>query len=193
MAEYMHPEAAKLYSSIKKFATEEKAREIALARPLAPDAAPDVRKEWIESVMAALASSFDDETVWEIRMGCHCEVGLDALVGLLESCRDVSSSLEEFSEVLRTLSTEWFGDEHFEVRDGAVYKTLYSCPCPMLEGIERLSGLEWCYCTGGYHKTAFEKVFNCRVKVELLQSMMLGAEYCVYKFTLDWDKVFPAK
>lgn len=185
-----HCEALKLYSNILKCSDSATAEAIAFRVPLSAEAGPEERRLWINTAMKELSLHFDRQSVWNIRMGCHCETGLTALVRLLRNCRNAASSFSSFGELLQTLSTEYFGDEYLYVKDNYIYRNLYSCPCPMLKGISSLEGPEWCYCTGGYHKAALETAFERPVRVELLQSVMQGADCCRYRFSFDCGDPF---
>jgi predicted hydrocarbon binding protein len=47
--------------------------------------------------------------------------------------------------------------------------------------VDHLETDTWCQCTTGYSKVLFEKAFDCKVEVELLESIKMGDERCLMK------------
>lgn len=69
------------------------------------------------------------------------------------------------------------------IRETDLLKRRYlGCHCPfvreaIIDGSTEISPL-WCYCTGGYIKVRFEKIFGQDIEIEMLNSILDGSEDC---------------
>jgi len=68
-----------------------------------------------------------------------------------------------------------------------VMKRYYACHCPFardaIKAGKEISSL-WCYCSGGYTKLFFDFIFEQELEVELLESVLAGAETCKFAIKL---------
>ena len=138
---------------------------------------PEDNATWVKSTMKRLEERFDGPTVKRIRMNCQCGYGMDEKFALVKELFDASSSLEEFANHDKAKAAGLFS------KDGELYLQFPFCPCPMLAEVDRLETKTWCQCTTGYSKVLFEKVFGCKVDVELLQSIKMGDQVCLMRIT----------
>ena len=138
---------------------------------------PEDNATWVKSTMKRLEERFDLSTVKQIRMNCQCGYGMDEKFALVKELFDASSSLEEFANHDKAKAAGLFS------KDGELYLQFPFCPCPMLAEVDRLETKTWCQCTTGYSKVLFEKVFGCKVDVELLQSIKMGDQVCLMRIT----------
>lgn len=65
----------------------------------------------------------------------------------------------------------------------------YACHCPfareaILRGEPEISG-NWCYCSGGFVKYPYEVILGRELRVELLQSVLMGDPVCRFAIHLD--------
>jgi len=139
------------------------------------DAMGESDPEWVLSSMRRLEQTFDRETVKSIRMSCQCSYGMDERVAFLNELKSASSSLEEFACSEQALAAGLFCE------NGELYLKFPFCPCPMLNGVEKLPSKTWCECTTGYSKVLFERVFGGTFQVELLKSIKAGDDICLMK------------
>ena len=138
---------------------------------------PEDNATWVKSTMKRLEERFDGPTVKRIRMNCQCGYGMDEKFALVKELFDASSSLEEFANHDKAKAAGLFS------KDGELYLQFPFCPCPMLAEVDRLETKTWCQCTTGYSKVLFEKIFGCKVDVELLQSIKMGDQVCLMRIT----------
>lgn len=173
----VHNEVVKLHSSISKYSSSELAEKIAFGTVLRPSASDHEKKEWVNYVTAELEREFDDQTIKEIRYHCFCneEGKLEESRKFINSIYQASTSMEQFVDRMNDFGVGWY------VKDGSLHTRYFSCSCPMLAGVDALPTKTWCYCTVGYNKAIFEDVFQCKVDVELLESVKLGYEHCLMK------------
>ena len=142
---------------------------------------PEDNATWVKSTMKRLEERFDGPTVKRIRMNCQCGYGMDEKFALVKELFDASSNLEEFANHDKAKAAGLFS------KDGELYLQFPFCPCPMLAEVDRLETKTWCQCTTGYSKVLFEKVFGCKVDVELLQSIKMGDQLCLMRITPRGD------
>jgi len=69
-------------------------------------------------------------------------------------------------------------------------KRYHACHCPFVrEAILSETAVPslWCYCSGGFTKLFFDYLFETDLKVELLESVLDGADCCRFAVTLPQD------
>jgi len=133
---------------------------------------------WVKNTMKRLENRFDAASVKRIRMNCQCGYGIDERLELLREIISQTSGIEEFGNHPKAR------EAGLSYSNGALYLQFPYCPCPMLEGVERLETNTWCQCTIGYSKVLFEKAFGCPVYVELLKSIKMGDEICLMRIDI---------
>ncbi|WP_432408718.1 DUF6144 family protein [Wukongibacter sp. M2B1] len=177
MLKQIHNEAKKLYKNIEKYSISDVAHKIAFGIDLPPSPTRSEKKKWVEFISCELEKSFDKHTIKNIRMGCHCtENGkLDEAKEFIKNIYSTAISMEDFVDKMNEHSAGWY------IKDGYLFTKYFSCPCPMLEGVEMLATKTWCYCTVGYNKEIFEYVFDCEVDIELIESIKMGDKQCLMR------------
>ncbi|WP_411680123.1 DUF6144 family protein [Clostridium thailandense] len=164
-----------IYGAVKSASNDETAKEIVYGKDEL--ARTEDNPTWVKSTMKRLENHFDSPTVKQIRMHCQCGYGMDEKLKLVKELVKVSSSIEEFGNLDKAKAAGLYSE------NGELYLQFSFCPCPMLEGVDRLETNTWCQCTTGYSKVLFEKAFGCKVDVELLKSIKMGHEKCLMKIT----------
>jgi hypothetical protein len=168
-----------IYQAVKDASNDEAAKEIVCGQNGQAKSEDD--PTWVKSTMKRLEDRFDPSTVIAIRRQCQCGYGMDEKLALVKELIASSASLEEFGSLEKARAAGLFCDE------GELYLQFPFCPCPMLEGVERLETDTWCQCTTGYSKVLFEKAFQCQTEVELLKSIKMGDEKCLMKIIPQQD------
>lgn len=141
---------------------------------------------WVKCAMQRLESKFELDTIKKIRMNCQCGYGMDEKITLVKELKSTVTNLEEFASSEKAKAAGLF------CKDGELFLQFNFCPCPMLEGVDKLETNTWCQCTTGYSKVLFEKAFDCDVDVELLKSIKMGDEVCLMKIILHnpiWQNI----
>lgn len=136
---------------------------------------------WVQATMKRLEKQFDRDTVVQIRRNCQCGYGMDERLALLNELVAESASLEEFGSQAKANAAGLYSE------NGELFLQFPFCPCPMLEGVDRLETDTWCQCTTGYSQVLFEKAFQCQVEVELLRSIKMGDNNCLMKIIPEKD------
>lgn len=133
---------------------------------------------WVNNTMKRLENRFDAASVKRIRMNCQCGYEIDEKLELLREIISQTSTIEEFGNHPKARAAG------LSYSEGTLYLQFPYCPCPMLEGVDRLETNTWCQCTTGYSKVLFEKAFECQVDVELLKSVKMGDEICLMRIDI---------
>lgn len=128
---------------------------------------------WVRTTMSRLESRFDPETARRIRMACQCRYGMDERIAFIKRLIASASSLEAFGSLEEANAAGLF------YQDDVLHLQFRFCPCPMLEGVEKLETDTWCQCTTGYSRDLFEEAYGCKVDVKLLKSIKMGDDVCL--------------
>ena len=173
----VHDEVKKLNQSINRYGTSELAHSIAYGKTLPINPTSNEKKEWVDYISIALEKHFDEETIKNIRMGCHCtENGkLDESKTFIKEVFIESNNFEEFVYNMNKFGAGWFID------NGDLFTQFHSCSCSMLDGVDALPTKTWCYCTVGFNKSIFEYVFECEVDIDLVESIKMGHDRCLMR------------
>ena len=168
-----HPEARRLHDSISKHGAPQLADAIAygVELPLVPTVAQ--KNAWVHFVVAELEKHFDGAAIKAIRMDCQCNLGMT------ERKEWLHRLWREYGSIDAMAADQQAREAGLYVENGSLYLKFTFCPCPMLEGVERLENKTWCQCTCGYSRDLFEYVFGCKVEVELLKSVKMGDDICL--------------
>ena len=162
-----------IYGAVKNASNDETAKEIVYGKD--ETARIENNSTWVKSTMKRLENHFDNMTIKQIRMHCQCGYGMDEKLELVKGLVELSSNMEEFGNSDKAKAAGLYSE------NGELYLQFHFCPCPMLADVDRLDTNTWCQCTTGYSKVLFEKVFECKVDVELLKSIKMGDEKCLMK------------
>lgn len=168
-----HSEALRLYTAIAKHGAPQLATEIAFGADLPLEPSVAEKSAWVRHVIAMLEKHFDESAIKAIRMDCRCDHGM------AERMQWVGRLYRECGDIETFAAREQAREAGLSVRDGVLHLQFPFCPCPMLEGVERLASKTWCQCTCGYSRDLFEHVLGCKVEVELLKSVKLGDDVCL--------------
>lgn len=162
-----------IYEAVKAESNADTANEVVYGKDqLASD---ESNPKWVKGAMQRLESKFEFDTIKKIRMSCQCGYGMEEKLALVKELMSTATSLEEFTNSEKAKAAGLF------CKDGELFLQFSFCPCPMLEGVDKLETNTWCQCTTGYSKVLFEKAFACDVDVELLKSIKMGDEVCLMK------------
>ena len=163
-----------IYEAVKAESDSDTADELVYGKRQENEENPD----WVNSVVQRLESKFEFDSIKKIRMNCQCGYGMDEKLELVRELMSTASNIEEFTNSEKAKAAGLF------CKDGELFLQFGFCPCPMLEGVEKLETNTWCQCTTGYSKVLFERAFDCKVDVELLKSIKMGDDVCLMKITL---------
>lgn len=176
MPNIQNPHAKRLYDSLLNHTDQQTAENIVCKVNLTKTPTEKKKLEWVESVCNSLENTFCEEKIKHIRMCCACGPSkgrMDELKKIYTS----SGSLADFA--VNFNKTE--SGAKFWVENDVLFFSYPTCYCSMVKKTDKLISKNWCYCTLGYTKKMFEYVLDCKVIVELLESVKQGDSRCVIK------------
>ena len=168
-----NPHSVRLYDSIRKHADEETAEKITHKMPLSKSADIEKKFAWAESICADLESTFDEDTIREIRMECACGPTMGKRAKL-KRIFQASSDLDDFVANVNKLNPGFT----LEYAEDMLFLIYPCCYCPCVKRIDKPISKTWCYCTLGYTQKLFEHILDCKVDVALIESVKAGGDLC---------------
>lgn len=177
MAKNDSPHAIRMYNSIAEV-NQEAADDLSERFTLSKSADFEKKFRWASNVCDFLEDRFDEDTICKIRSACNCEDGstkADKMKHYLKLSKDLSCFVDIFNSHESYAKIELCGDSLL-----FIYPTCY---CSYVKRVDHSISKTWCYCTLGYAKSLFEKVFEAPVKAELLESIKTGGKQCIIKIT----------
>lgn len=177
MAKNDNPHAIRMYNSLASV-NQEVADAFSKKLPLTRSADFKKKFKWASDVCEFLEERFDEETICKLRSSCNCEDGIskaDRMKYYLKTTNNIAHFVEAFNSKESYAKIELDGDDLL-----FIYPTCY---CSCVKRIDQILSKTWCYCTQGYAKSLFEKVFEVPVKAELMESIKTGSNRCVVKIS----------
>lgn len=92
-----------------------------------------------------------------------------------------SSNILEFVQTFN--KNETFASLEY-IHDRNILFCYPQCYCGCVKRIKKPLPKTWCYCTLGYAKSLFTKVFDKSVKVELIDTIKSGGNRC--EVSVEW-------
>ncbi len=149
--------------------------------------------EWVKGVMERLDTLVDEKTRIQVMEYCgyNCAHVNKSVLEQAKARRIKYKSIDEFLEAEQHKPTQ--GTRL--IREGEILYHFYTpssfippmrCVCSLLSGLpddERISPT-YCHCSKGFVKKLWEDVLERPVKVELLESVMSGAQECKFAIHL---------
>lgn len=172
------PHALKMYNALSKEVNQEAADHFSAKYALSKSADFEKKFKWASKVCEFLEESYDEDTIGRIRSSCSCEDGTTKAAKIKSYLR-TAKNIAEFAEIFNSKETY----ARIET-DGESLLFIYpTCYCSYVKRVDQNISKTWCYCTLGYAKSLFEKVFEAPVKAELLESIKTGGKQCVVRIT----------
>lgn len=175
MEEILNTRVQRLYDSIEKHVGKEKADALLTEFKLPRVVSSKQRFEWACNVCKLLEDNFEYETICDIRMDCCCKPSM-LHMKKLKYLYSKSDNLQDYA-ILASNETP----AKFWAEGSTLYMSYPECYCSDVKHTVETMSKTWCLCTLGYTRYMYEYIFDCRVKVELLESVKLGNHRCVIK------------
>jgi len=136
---------------------------------------------WVENLMLIMDKNLDEETRSKIMQesGRRCAEKTYKAVAL-----KYKGNLMDFLDFLKKSFADIVDYDEKNNRIHLVGKKFESCICPMVKGRSTLKSGTYCMCSQGWMQKVFEIITGKKVKVELEQTMLRGADCCAFKMTL---------
>ncbi|MDH5714467.1 MAG: DUF6144 family protein [Candidatus Aminicenantes bacterium] len=135
-----------------------------------------MKAEWLKGAIERLEKLVDKETAVKIMESCGLECCSSAVIKRAKQLMSKSSSIAEF---LNKFSA---GGYRFILKDNNIIIGTYNkCYCGQVKHTkETFITNTYCQCGVGYLRQLFQSALEKPVKVELIQSIITGAERCEF-------------
>jgi len=135
-----------------------------------------MKAAWLKGAIERLEKLVDKETTVKIMESCGLECCSSAVIKRAKQLMSKSPSIEEF---LNKFSA---GGYRFNLKDNnTIIGTYNKCYCGQVKHTkETFITNTYCQCGVGYLRQLFQSALEKPVKVELIQSIITGAERCEF-------------
>lgn len=148
--------------------------------PLSKSANINKKFQWAKEACEYLDKNYDKATNIRIREKCICNDGnstANKMLKYLNETSNISEFVNRFNHIESFASLEY-------INDNKLMFCYPECYCACVKRINEQLPKVWCYCTLGYAKSVFTKVFCKDVKVELVESIKMGNQRCA--ISIEW-------
>lgn len=170
----------RMVESIKTVIGNNEANEFEENYPLSKSANVNQKYEWAKETCEFLEKKYDRDTNMSIREKCICNDGKSTAFKMLKYLNQ-TISISEFVDIFN--ANENFASLEY-IDNNKIMFCYPECYCGCVKRVnEQLSEI-WCYCTLGYTKSLFSKVFSKEVNVQLVESIKTGGQRCAV--SIEW-------
>jgi predicted hydrocarbon binding protein len=136
---------------------------------------PAETAEWIGGLMDRLEDEVGERVAKEIMVDC----GRQCIArSVLKRAHGLWQEAEDIDDFLDKLNQAHIGGGHLRREGNVVYGSYGRCYCGSVSKVKgRLSSI-YCSCSCGWYQELFETALERPVEVELLDSIVQGAEAC---------------
>ena len=138
---------------------------------------PRKKAHSIHGMMDILDRALDDATRFGIMEACGRQcIG----ASILEKARRLQKDSNNLDDLLNRLNEAHIGGGHLR-REGDVIHAAYDrCYCGSVSQSQEPFSATYCHCSCGWYRQLFETLLGQPVRVELLGSILQGAERCEF-------------
>jgi predicted hydrocarbon binding protein len=142
---------------------------------------------WIATLIKNLECELDTATEERILENCGRNCIPVSFIEIVKDCWETSDSLDEFVDVLRERDI-WYS---LSKRDDGLYVIYPQCYCSLFRKNKKNSKVleeipsSFCYCSKGWLKELFENVFESKVEIEILETIIGGGIICKFRIGIE--------
>lgn len=139
-----------------------------------------LRSHIMRDVMLRMEKKMDKDQAIFVREQCACKPSnqLKVIRELYQNSEDLSAFISDLNKM---------GDQgKYELRDGYIYGSFNhdKCKCTMVTKTDENMPMLWCECCKGYVKWLFSSSLNKAVYVEMLETILRGADDCRFRILI---------
>jgi hypothetical protein len=136
---------------------------------------PKKKAEFIKDLILELMAEVPTDKANHIMQGCGKQCIGNSI---LKKARTLFIESQDMGDFIIKLNEQHIGGGRLNLRGNLIEAGYDRCYCGSVSaGKERMS-LTYCYCSTGWYKRLFEEVLSRPVQVEILQSIINGADTC---------------
>jgi len=132
---------------------------------------------WISNLIKNMDEGLNEKEKREVLENTGRKCITTSMIKKAKKLFSESQNLEEFLKEYTKINS------HFQEVKGEYFMVYPHCYCSFVNKHPNLSELSptYCYCSVGWVKELFEKATDIEVKVDLLHSVVSGADECRFK------------
>ncbi|MBN2364479.1 hypothetical protein JXL83_10160 [candidate division WOR-3 bacterium] len=139
---------------------------------------PKQKADFLYEAMSKIEEKIGTDNLKTVMEKCGMECIEDSLLQTAKQIYEKNTSMESF---LDELNTNDIGGGHLTLNGTVIDVTYDKCYCGSVKHTKRKFPLIYCYCSTGWFKKLFEEILQKKVKVELIQTIINGADCCRLK------------
>ena len=180
MAKNDNAHSIRMVESLKTIIGDKETNEYEEKYSLSKAASIDKKFEWAKDTCEFLSKKYDRDTIMRIREKCICNDGKSTATKMVKYLNQ-TNSISEFVDCFN--NNESFASLEY-ISDNRIMFCYPECYCGCVKKVNKQLPEVWCYCTLGYAKSLFSKVFNKDVSVQLIESIKTGGHRCAV--SIEW-------
>lgn len=143
---------------------------------------PLQKVRFIRNTMKIMEDTIKPKHLQSIMQKCGMECIGQSLIKKAKTIYNDSTFLKSF---LKKLNENHIGGGHLELNGNVIDASYTKCYCGSVSKTKESISLNYCYCSTGWYKKLFEEVLQKEIKVELIQSIINGADCCTFKIFIS--------
>jgi hypothetical protein len=133
------------------------------------------RSKWIENLMKCLNEVLGDETARQVMQACGTQcIGQSTL----EKVKRLQRGCGSLDDLLERLNQAHIGGGKMHREGEVIYASYERCYCGSVSKGRQSISATYCSCSCGWYQQLFETLLEKPVQVELVDSIIHGADIC---------------
>ena len=135
------------------------------------------QSDYLKCMLNELEKTCRAEVVINVMKPCGYQCISDNIIARARALYVKSSNLEDF---MRLLNEQRIGGGKLHINDGKIIGIYEKCYCGLARSVKGLSPL-YCNCSAGWYERLFSSIFEKKIKVKKVQTILDGSTMCVFE------------
>jgi predicted hydrocarbon binding protein len=150
--------------------------------------APGKRAEQVRAIMTELEAQCGRRVAGWVMEAC----GVGCLgSSVIQKAKQLHKESSDISDFLMRMNEHHIGGSHLTYENGVVQVVYKKCYCGTVSHTDEPISLTYCNCSKGWVKELFQRIYGRSVRVEIVDTIMHGADQCTFKVFVK-DKEAPS-
>jgi len=138
---------------------------------------PTKQAKYVKSILNEIENNIAENIVEKVMKHCG---HLCISNGTIEEAKKLFERTKNVEEFLDLMNEKHIGGGGLHMDSGNIIGIYNKCYCGMAKNLEDMPA-SYCNCSAGWFEKLFSSVFNKTVKVTKFQTILEGADKCVFK------------
>jgi len=143
------------------------------------NATPNKQAKYIKKVMDKIIETQGEEVAEKVMKPCGYQCISASIIEKAKKLYEKSGNIDGF---LQLLNEQHIGGGHLHTKDGKIIGVYNTCYCGLAKQAKDMSPA-YCYCSTGWFEKLFSSVLRSPVKVKKIQSILGGADKCIFEIS----------